>query len=549
VMEYVDGVPINIHCDQNRLSIRQRLALFVKVCKAVQFAHHNLVIHRDLKPRNILVDGFGNPRLLDFGIAKFLDSKSDESGPAEAATTIHAMTTVYASPEQIRGTPLTTATDAYSLGVVLYELLTGQIPYDVNGKSNYEIGRIICQQEVVAPSLVVTRHRPPSGFENSAEVLSAAALTDARGETPDSLQRRLRGDLDNILMMALRKNASSRYPSVEALGDDLQRYLKGLPVQARRQTLTYRTLKLMNRNKAVTVISVLLLLSFIAGLIGVTTGFRAALKAQEDTQAVTDYLQGVFSNANPYRNGREVTVAEQLQAASMHIDRDLSQRPVLEANVHMSIARTYVGMWMWKEAVPHLRRALQLTRELYGPNDARVADVLSLLGRSLAFLAQPESIVNQQEALRIREECFGLRDQRVAESRASLGFAIWQTQPQRIRESIQMYRDSLGLYDRLGLRMHPDVGRFTFGLAVMLSTIGDANDADEAYQKAIRVYKSLREGHDRYLTECMNRYASFLAGQNRFDEAETVLRDSMGLTPSCEDAIGPMAPYRILSDI
>jgi tetratricopeptide (TPR) repeat protein len=308
-------------------------------------------------------------------------------------------------------------------------------------------------------------------------------------------------------------------------------------------------LKLVRRNKALTAAVAAVLVSLVAGLIGTSVGRVAALRAKGEAEAVTDYLNSVFAVANPYRQGRDITVVEQLEEAGARIDRDLSDRPTVEANVRLAIARTYVGMWMWPEAVPHLRRALVLKRELHGPDDPRVAEIMSLLGRSLAFLREPESIPIQEEALRIRERSFGTEHGLVAESRASLGFAIWQTHPERTRESIPMYRDALAMYDRVGLGRHADVGRFTFGLAMMLASVGEADEADVAFRKAISVYTGLGEGHDRYLVECMNRYAHFLVYRAQYDEAEAALLESIELTPDSDGATGPTAPARILSAI
>ncbi|HNC99766.1 MAG TPA: serine/threonine-protein kinase, partial [Myxococcota bacterium] len=228
-MELVDGEPIDQWCDQRRLSVDERLRLFQKVCAAVDYAHRNLVVHRDLKPSNILVTDAGEPKLLDFGIAKVLLEGSDLSETRSGPT---AMTPRYASPEQVRGQSVTTASDVYTLGVILYELLTGQAPYTLKTAQPAELERVIGQELPAAVSVAVLR----------------AGSSTPTGESPARLARRLRGDLDTILEKALAKEPERRYASVQQLQEDLDRHLGGLPVLARRDSRGYRLGRFVQRN-------------------------------------------------------------------------------------------------------------------------------------------------------------------------------------------------------------------------------------------------------------------------------------------------------------
>ena len=229
VMEYVNGEPINAYCDANALPTTERLTLFRKVCAAVTYAHQNLVIHRDLKPSNILVTQEGEPKLLDFGIAKLLgtgDELFTQTIPA-----LRVMTPEYASPEQVKGEKITTTSDVYSLGVLLYELLTGQRPYRLKTRTPEEIARAITEQEPERPSTAVTRADPGSL------------------QSPIRNSKSLRGDLDNIVLMAMRKEPARRYSSVGQFSEDIRRHLEGLPVVARKDTVRYRSEKFVKRHK------------------------------------------------------------------------------------------------------------------------------------------------------------------------------------------------------------------------------------------------------------------------------------------------------------
>jgi WD40 repeat protein/serine/threonine protein kinase len=237
VMEYVDGAPLNEYCASRQLSVKERLTLFLKVCEAVSYAHQNLIVHRDLKPNNILVAQDGAVKLLDFGIAKLLRPEWDEGDNRQASLSANILTPDYASPEQLRGEPVTTATDVYSLGVVLYELLTGARPFRAKNKSLPEIINAICEQEPVLPSKVNSRQQTTD---------SQAVSPNPQPPIPST---QLRGDLDSIVMKALAKDARERYRAAEDLGADIRNYLNDLPVTARTQTRAYRWAKYLRRNK------------------------------------------------------------------------------------------------------------------------------------------------------------------------------------------------------------------------------------------------------------------------------------------------------------
>lgn len=264
VMEYIEGLPLDRYCDQHRLTIYERLELFRTVCAAVQYAHQKLVIHRDIKPGNILVAADGTPKLLDFGIAKIVTPEGAGAASEQTRTQARMLTPEYASPEQIRGEIISTASDVYSLGVVLYELLTGRSPYGFAGGTPAEIDRAIANTEPLRPSTAISRPAPnPAGLvQPSAEDVSAT-----REGSPQKLRRRLKGDLDTIVLKAIRKEHPRRYSSVEQFSEDIRRHMEGLPVLARKDTFAYRAGKFARRHSVPVAAGLLVLASLATGLV------------------------------------------------------------------------------------------------------------------------------------------------------------------------------------------------------------------------------------------------------------------------------------------
>ena len=280
VMELVEGVPIDQYCDEQRLAVRERLQLFRSVCSAVEYAHQKLIVHRDLKPGNILINKEGVPKLLDFGIAKILSPDSVSSEPELTVPFLRVMTPEYASPEQLAGEPITTVSDVYSLGVILYILLTGRRPYELDTRRPDEMATAVRDTEPLRPSVVALRAADTRQIGQTTQGITPESVALARGVKPQKLRRQLAGDLDNIVQMALRKQPERRYVSVEQFSEDIRRHLEGLPIRARRETFGYRAQKFISRNRIAVTAGVFIAVTLVAGSLATLHEARIA-RAQE----------------------------------------------------------------------------------------------------------------------------------------------------------------------------------------------------------------------------------------------------------------------------
>ncbi len=580
VMEHVSGLPIDLYCDEHRLSTAGRLRLFLKVCGAVRFAHQNLVVHRDLKPANILVTPEGEPKLLDFGIAKLLEPESLDLTVAATAPGLSPLTPRYASPEQVSDRPVTALSDVYSLGVLLYELLTGHRPYAEGPARLDEVVRAVCEAEPELPSAAAGRPVERAGTDGRTQRLGPAELAARRDGDPRLLRRRLAGDLDNVLLKALRKEPERRYSSVEQLALDLENHLAGRPVNARPDTFLYRTGKFLGRHRLASAAAALFALSLAVFLTVLLLQRRELLDRQRRlvaernrAAAVSEFMAGVFSTPDPTRSrGETVTARELLDQGALRIARGLAGHPEARADLLTTMGRSYKNLGLYAEARPLLERSLA-ERRLLGQQDSEaaaqdlheLAEVASLDGR----LAEAETL--ERRALALRRLLHGDGGRSVTESRTRLARILeqrgdWERAGQEYEQALAlarqqggkaalaavldryailksesgdpaaaeaMFREALTLERAAWGDLHPETALTRNNLALLLLDRGRLEEAGILFAEAERSQRRLFGSRHPHLATTLNNRGLLRAAQGRYDEAERLYRQSIEMARAC----------------
>lgn len=523
-MELIEGTPLGRHCDQHKLTIDERLKLFEDVCRAVAYAHSNLVVHRDLKPDNIFVTADGQVRLLDFGVAKVLTE--DETQPTLTRTGFRIMTPSYAAPEQLTGAPVGTATDVYSLGVVLYELLSGVRPYDVEGKSITELEKVICETEPPRPSARLVQRvtaTPDKG----------ATIAAARSVEVSQLKRLLEGDLDVICMRALRKEPDRRYSSVEALLDDIIRHRTGRPVAARPDSAAYRVRKFVRRNRLAVGASAVALV-----LLTGTTAFYLVQIAQERDRArdealkaneVASFLRGIFTQADPEEvRGATVTAEELLEAAASRIERDLSNQPELKASMLRLIGEVFAQLGLAERASKLQEEALAIHRSIFGNLNLETAASALSLGTTRQDLGDLEgSGALLKEGLAIREALLERPNADISDAMRHL--AYWMETSGDDASAIRLYKEALAQDSVLFPPGNDRVAKVSTRLGSVLGRLDSLDAAERLMRGALAAQRRLYGDTSSDVASTLRNLGSIRRQQGDLEEAEKLLLESVAI--------------------
>ncbi|MBE0552034.1 MAG: serine/threonine protein kinase [Ignavibacterium sp.] len=521
VMEFIDGTPITEFCNKEKLSIQARLKIFRKVCEAVQYAHQNLVIHRDLKPGNILVTKDGAPKLLDFGIVKLIDEDLVDATEGLTRTGVWHLTPEYASPEQIKGEKITTASDVYSLGVLLYQILTGLQPYKITNSSPAAISKIITEEKIQKPSEKVKD--------------KSETHTESKLFLNDKISNQLKGDLDNIVSKAMHKDPARRYVSVEQFSDDIRRHLSGLPVIAQKDTAGYRLSKFIQRHKVGFVSSIGFIVFLIASMIAILWQANVAASERDNAkieaqkvETVNKFLQDMLSSVDPTEIGRDVKVYDVLKKASDDVENDFTNHPEIEAAVRKTIGKTLTNLGEFDEAEPHLIESLELNNKVYGNKSYQSAESMHELALyyhwigefNLADSLYAKSILifRQNEDSPPRALASTLND-----------FGILKQDQASYKESLKLLKESYNIFLKYNGEKDRDVASTLNNLALTLESLNDIDGAEKYYQKSLEVYLELYGPNRPEISTLYNNLAYIYIDKEDLNKAEEYFRKSLEL--------------------
>ncbi|MCB9249981.1 MAG: serine/threonine protein kinase [Ignavibacteriales bacterium] len=566
-MEYVDGIPIDEYCDKNKLTINERLNLFIKVCEAVQYAHNNLVIHRDLKPSNILIKNDGTLKLLDFGISKVLSAESNNQDlPTITQAEINLMTPEYSSPEQIKNTQISVSTDVYSLGLILYKLLSGKPAHEFKTRSFHEYEKVVCEQKIPTPSTVLVK---------SNEQIEESVLFDIsqnRKISLSKLKKVLNGDLDNICMMALRKEPERRYASAEMLAYDIERYLNSLPILARKESFIYTSKKFIVRHKAA-VITAAVLFFIVNGLILFYTiqlkneRDRATFEAKKSEQ-VASFLQELFLVSDPDESkGETITARELLDRGAKNLKSSLETEPEIKAKLQNTIGKVYTNLGMYNSAedifqsIKENSNLEKLDKETYISTLINLGSIYRLRGK---FKLAEDILMNAKsrcekylkknnplfgdcflnlggyyyemgvfdksynfykKAEQVYKFNFGEENSQFVDAIYSL--AILEFDEGNSKKSDSLYRKALEINLKINGEINATTATIQNGLASVLRHTGEFEESKTLYQKVLKTRIKLFGNNHPDVAHTLNHLSRLYYNQEEYEKAEPLARRAL----------------------
>ena len=537
VMEYVVGVPITTYCDDHKLSTRERLELFIRVCEGVQHAHQKAILHRDLKPSNILVsavDGKPVPRIIDFGLAK---ATAQRLTPDTLYTQVGMIvgTLAYMSPEQAdsAGVDVDTRTDVYSLGVILYQLLIGSLPLDFTGTPPDQFRSRLREEDV---------QRPSTKLRTLGDKSSVAAQN--RSADPPTLIRQVRGDLDAITLKCLEKDRARRYSTPADLAADIGRYLRNEPVVARPASVRYRARKYIRRHRFAVAVAAGAVVLLIAGAVAQTLELRRIKRERDRADRVTQFMTGMFKVSNPSEaRGNDIRAREILDKASNEIDTGLAKDPELQAQMMHVMGVVYDSLGLYSKAESLFSRAAEIRRQTLGVKNRDTLASMSKLAYVLDEESRyPDAEKLNRETLDLRRRAFGPKDRDTLNSATQLAFVL--NDEGRFPEAEKLNRETLEIAEREYGPQDEEARIARQHLAIDFAYEGEFPEAEKLFRQTYE-YDRQRLGDDDPTTlGDANNLGAILSQQERWTEAEKVYRDALAIKMRVE---GPEHPQTLLT--
>ena len=522
IMEFVDGTPITKYCQTNNLSVPEKIKLFRQVCDAVQYAHQSLIVHRDIKPGNILVTKEGVPKLMDFGIAKIIDDELSDTAAGLTMTGMWHLTPEYASPEQVNGEPITTASDIFSLGVLFYEILTGGQPIKIESYSPSAISKAIAEFNVKKPSEKILE-----------------------SETSRKTAKTLQGDLDNIVLKAMHKDPGQRYTSVQEFNDDLHRYLEGLPVIARQDSFGYKTAKFIKRHKVGVAFFIAIQLLIISSIILISRQRNIAQHERDKVKveaaksaAVNNFLLDMLSSADPTINSREVKVYDLLEKAATDVDLNFNDQPKISAAVKYTLGSTLTGLGEFIKAVPLLLEANETNKKLFGINSFEAAESAHQLGLCYDYKGDYNLADSFYLAsIGILENLPGKPSIKLADVYNDYGSML--TNLGYLDSSVIFINKSLDIYLKNGQNKSVKYATTLNNLAVSYHHQFKVDEAENYYRYAIALLDSLPGRHQSQIGSMRNNLAFIYLDNGDYEKSE---REFIEANKIKETVFGPDHP-------